>query len=812
MGGDCTLPKARIILASMVDIRPADDRHEKRKIAQAAAFAGRVIGMGMLLLPAAPLLAQQQGGKTAAQAAQGAAAENQPGQAVGQAMEDRRAGAEEPAGQDIGAGDNAAALPSGPAVPLPLALPPDPQSLPDMAPVSESEFSLDIDEQLDVGVAWPDMSSDAPDVRLTGPLGGTAAPEAEAAETSTDNLPEAGTDEALAAAAQAEGTPQSEEALAMPLDAGAPNEAPALADDGAERRYEVVINGLDEIEDELFHTRFNTLSTLKAESGDPANLAQINRRMEQDVALIDRILQAKGYYGASVGRRVLPPQQGGNGRVRAVFDVRPGPLYTLSSVSLPGLASAARHVPTLKGVFPLKVGDPVDADRITAGQVDLSKALGENGFPFARVDQPQVTIDHDMQKGDLEIVVRAGGYRRFGDIVLDDRTGEIFSARHLTRIARFDRDDIYKVSDVEDLRRAIVATGLVSSVAVTPRDAADGEHADIAVAAIPAPMRTIAGEIGYGTGEGYRLEGSWQHRNFFPPEGALTVRGLVGTREQAAGLGYRRNNFRRRDNVLTGGFSFYHRDYDAYKAKTLSLSAGLERQSNFLFQKKWAWSIGGQLLGTRERSYYGGSQVKNSRTYLIGALPVSLTYDASDDLLDPSRGFRIGVRASPEASWHDKAFTYVVTQLDGSAYLPVSDRVVLASRMRLGSILGGVDLDNIAPSRRFYAGGGASVRGYAFQSIGPRDPENDPYGGKSLAEFSLEARIKFGVFGVVPFLDAGNISTDFLPKLSDIRYGAGIGLRYYSTFGPIRIDVGTPLNRQKGDSRIAVYVSLGQAF
>ena len=264
--------------------------------------------------------------------------------------------------------------------------------------------------------------------------------------------------------------------------------------------------------------------------------------------------------------------------------------------------------------------------------------------------------------------------------------------------------------------------------------------------------------------------------------------------------------------MLTGGFSFYHRDYDAYKAKTLSLSAGLERQSNFLFQKKWAWGIGGQLLGTRERSYYGGSQVKNSRTYLIGALPVSLTYDASDDLLDPSRGFRIGVRASPEASWHDKAFTYVVTQLDGSAYLPVSDRVVLASRMRLGSILGGVDLDNIAPSRRFYAGGGASVRGYAFQSIGPRDPENDPYGGKSLAEFSLEARIKFGVFGVVPFLDAGNISTGFLPKLSDIRYGAGIGLRYYSTFGPIRIDVGTPLNRQKGDSRIAVYVSLGQAF
>ena len=105
------------------------------------------------------------------------------------------------------------------------------------------------------------------------------------------------------------------------------------------------------------------------------------------------------------------------------------------------------------------------------------------------------------------------------------------------------------------------------------------------------------------------------------------------------------------------------------------------------------------------------------------------------------------------------------------------------------------------------------MRGYGFQAIGPRDPNNDPIGGRSLTEFSIEARIKaFGPFGLVPFFDAGNIYTADLPRFTALQFGAGLGLRYYSNFGPIRIDVGTPLNPQRGDPRVAVYVSLGQAF
>ena len=105
------------------------------------------------------------------------------------------------------------------------------------------------------------------------------------------------------------------------------------------------------------------------------------------------------------------------------------------------------------------------------------------------------------------------------------------------------------------------------------------------------------------------------------------------------------------------------------------------------------------------------------------------------------------------------------------------------------------------------------MRGYGFQRLGPRDPVfDDPIGGRSLTEFAVEARIRWGNWGVVPFFDGGNISTSPLPKFDNLRFGAGIGVRYHTRFGPIRVDVGTPLNPRSGDSRIAVYVSLGQAF
>src|SRR3546814_11360618 len=107
----------------------------------------------------------------------------------------------------------------------------------------------------------------------------------------------------------------------------------------------------------------------------------------------------------------------------------------------------------------------------------------------------------------------------------------------------------------------------------------------------------------------------------------------------------------------------------------------------------------------------------------------------------PAGGFRVSGLLARELSLSGQAFGYARRQVDASAYQPVSDGVVLAGRVRLGTILG-APRDAIAPSRRFYAGGGGSVRGYGYQDIGPRDPNNDPIGGRSLPEFSTASRVQ----------------------------------------------------------------------
>jgi len=154
-------------------------------------------------------------------------------------------------------------------------------------------------------------------------------------------------------------------------------------------------------------------------------------------------------------------------------------------------------------------------------------------------------------------------------------------------------------------------------------------------------------------------------------------------------------------------------------------------------------------------------------------------------------------------------------QFDLSYYRPVPDSVVFATRARVGSIVG-ADLTDIAPSRRFYAGGGGSVRGYGYKAIGERNTLGEPNGGRSLVELSAEARIRTGLFdgalSVVPFVDAGVVNEGTTPSFEDIRLGAGIGVRYHTGFGPLRVDVGIPLNPQPGDAKFGVYVALGQAF
>ena len=579
----------------------------------------------------------------------------------------------------------------------------------------------------------------------------------------------------------------------------------AIADAAAERRYTVRIEGLDLDTETALRALFEPLSTLEQNRREPANAAQIDRRAREDADLLAELLRARGYYDALVRTRV----EAAGSDVTVTLEAEPGPLYRFAEVRLPGLEGADEDMAALREAFGVAAEQPVDAARVAAGEAALRVELGKRGYAFAELGEMDIAVDHETRTAALTLPVNPNGTRQFGRILVEGRP--LFTPKHIQTIARWKPGAPYRAALVEDLRRALIATGLVSAVAIRPV-AGDGRAVDLAVSLERAPMRTVAGQAGYGTGEGIRIEASWQHRNLLPPEGAVTFRGVAGTQEQLIGAVLRRNNFLRRDQVLNAQIAVSHIDRAAYDARTTILAGSIERQTNLIWQKKWTWSAGAELVATDERDVDIDSGMTRRRTFFIGALPASLSYDGSNDLLDPTTGYRLALRVSPEASLQSGTFGYARTQLDASLYQPFTPTVTLAGRIRLGTIMG-AGRDRIAPSRRFYAGGGGSVRGYGFQRLGPRDPVfDDPIGGRSVTEFALEARIRWGNWGIVPFLDGGNISTSPLPRFDDLRFGAGIGVRYHTRFGPIRVDVGTPLNRRSGDSRVAVYVSLGQAF
>ena len=588
-----------------------------------------------------------------------------------------------------------------------------------------------------------------------------------------------------------------------------------VADENApEIRYETVIKGLDELE---LAGRFEELSALEEGDGKAANATQVGARAKEDEALAVRLMRSLGYYDATAISTVETIPAGSPrsvGKLRATVTASPGRLYTLSSITV----NADPTVPEglVRRELPLKVGDPIQADRIQGAEANVSLKLPQQGYPFVKVGERDILLEDQSPNavGAYTLPVDTGPRSSFGQLTTEG--DPVFDLEHLNVFPRFDAGELYDNRKTDDLRDALVATGLFRTVSVEPvrrgRAGPDGtEQVDLLVRQTKGPARTLFAQGGYSTGQGITLEGSWTHRNLFPPEGALIATAIAGTQQQGASATFRRQNAGKRDRTVTLVASALHQSYDAFDAFTGTLSGRISYDSTPIWQKPFTYSFGVELVGTNESVYDFGLGRRERGTYGIAALPGQAMWDKSDSLLNPTRGFRLKVNVSPEASVRGAVRPYARTMIEGTAYYPVGQSIVIAGRARAGSIFG-IDRDDLAPSRRYYGGGGGSVRGYGFQRLGPFDPNGDPVGGRSLNEFALEARYRFGDFGIVPFIDAGNSYASTFPSGSDLKFGAGIGGRFYTNFGPLRVDVATPLNKREGDGRVALYISIGQAF
>ncbi len=584
----------------------------------------------------------------------------------------------------------------------------------------------------------------------------------------------------------------------------------------------------------------------KLQDNPPPSVALLKRRASSDIALVERALKSEGYYeGTAVitvdnDKKTNPRNEeltkeqdrlntfgntaDNNEQSAPIFAdiadpvstpvvnifVRKGPRYSLARQQVdiatevdPGIEEQVREAAAVN------VGGPAQGLAVVEAEQAALGALNKEGRPYASKGERRAEANFDFDTLDIITKLDPGPLTIYGETQISGLRD--VEEAYIRDFITWKKGEQVSRATLRDVQRALSGTRLFDSVTVEipatpPADLAAGEvfTAPVTITAEESKHRTIGGGLSFSTTDGAGINLKWDHRNLRGQNEQLTLEADVDQESQSAGVTYTKPRFDEKDRDLIGSFSAFREETDAFDIIGLETSIGLKEK----FSEHLKGSIG---LGLEASQTEQNGQTLDS--YLVG-IPVTLTYDNSDNLLDPTEGIRAAALIAPWAGLFDEEETgFVIVDLNGSTYIPFDrDRnYVLAVRGRTAAVFA-ESLDRVPANRRLYSGGGGSVRAFENQSVGPLGSNDDPTGGLTAAEIGIDLRLRRGAFGVVPFFDAGVVSEELFSDYDRIRYGAGLGLRYFSPVGPIRLDVAIPLNRRSRDRSFQFYISIGQAF
>jgi translocation and assembly module TamA len=542
-------------------------------------------------------------------------------------------------------------------------------------------------------------------------------------------------------------------------------------------------------------------------------------RVRDDIPRLQTALDSFGYYQNKVSITVAglgPDDPELPARLDAIAPGTPapvkiavttGPLYHIGKVILLGNVPARD-----RDALGLKSGDPAIAGVVLDAQSRLLAALQEDGYALAKVGSPDATADDAARTIDVTYKIETGAQVAVGEITfkgLQD-VHESFARRALA----IHPGDRYRPSRIEATRQALAGLGVFSGVSVRAADHLSPDGRIPLVFDVQERRQhavTVAGN--YSTDLGISLSTTWSHRNLFgnAEQLNLTVAG-TGLGTASNGLGYNLSAqyvqplFLDFDQTLEFDLSGIKQQLDAYD-QTAQTIAGFVRRK---FSALWSGNAGLSL------THDNIAQEGTSQLYELIAAPVTVVYDSSgiaDALRDPVTGLRASVTLTPTHAFGASNVTFLVGQLAASSYFDIAGdgRSVVALRALAATIFGGTNL-GLPPDQRLYAGGSTTVRGYAYQSLGPQFPDRKPVGAKSVDAGTVEFRQRIGEnWGAAAFVDAGQASTG-APFIGKVYAGAGIGARYYTPIGAVRVDVAVPLVHLPGGDAFELYIGLGQAF
>jgi len=545
------------------------------------------------------------------------------------------------------------------------------------------------------------------------------------------------------------------------------------------------------------------------QAAPPTSRLEARRRANDAADQIIAVLRSEGYYDAEV-----EPDIGDGDSPTPFVTVTLGPRAQIDSPSITWLESPPED-PTAKAALQamaLKPGAPGRATDVIAAEGRIIAALQAHGYADVVAEPRNVVVDHADHTMKPQFRIRAGALVRLGRVEVRGK-GRIRPGL-IARLAPWRRGDVYKPQSITGLEKLLVDTGAFDQVSVTlaPESEAEAGERPVIVMLTPRPKGTVELGASYSTTEGAGIDSRWLVYN------RLGLGDTVTTLAQLAQIDSRLQtelalpDWRKLNETLKLTAALYRDNTPAYDLRGAGLAADLTHKLGQISFITYGVSLDEtNTIQNEAADFIGGARDRHLTT--IGTL-FAFTADNSNDPLDPTRGFRFGARLEPTLSVGEGSITYLKGSAQASVYFPLQPNAdtVVALRLKMGVIAGG-NIPGVPPQDRFYSGGGGSVRGYGYQEVGPRYPDNTPEGGLSVVESSVELRQKINdSWGVAAFVDTGYVGSQTSPDFTHPDVGAGVGVRYNLGFGPIRFDIATPLVRRDGDAAIQVYLSIGQSF
>lgn len=566
------------------------------------------------------------------------------------------------------------------------------------------------------------------------------------------------------------------------------------------------------------------------------------RRINNDVQAAKEVLEAYGYYSGKVKYRLEKK----DGLDHVVITLYPGEQYKISTIAIKYTHSTVlpeyfktyenKRESIFKKYTPYKVPvfeKKVDMQNRYAVAEDILKTVERlpfpllaNGYPNAKIASSAYSLDKSRKELKGTVFINQGLPATMGEVKLSGNT-EVSDA-YILKLCPWRVGAVWDVRYLYQYRDSLQKTGLFESVKIeydkkvyraynkkyrTARKAE--KNKDIAVEPVQLPVllevkegkkRSVGGIASYSTDQGLGVEAQWEHRNFFGSGEILKLTMPLKDEELYLGAELKKPAFGFKEQNLVMRSRAGYEKTDAYNQKFIEYGVGIDRE----IHEKW-W------LESMLYADYIIPKKWQGEEYSSLTFSNILKYDKRDSKMNPSQGYVSSVKLAPMYGFGNVDFFALVSELDTSWYLPLGKSTVLALRGACGTMFGA---DGSMPrGKRFFLGGGGSVRGFEHQEIGRHDPNDDPYGGISYLLFNSEIRQYITKdFAVVPFMDGGMVYDDVQPDLSEkLAVGAGIGFRYNTPVGPVRLDIAVPLTgAYRGDDKditdFQLYISIGQAF